>query len=104
MSYCYDYSKSWFPGRVFLQSAVGGAGSDAAGAPGRGGALHPALHQERVEEQLPAGVSGRRAPSAGLHRLHPGRPQHHGPVSEQRHRQAAAAPATRQNCESTNQL
>lgn len=54
-----------------LQPDDGGAGPDAAGAPGGGGALHPAFHEEHLEEQLPAGRSGGRAPLAGLLRLRP---------------------------------
>ncbi len=48
------------------QPAVRRAGPDAAGAPDCGGALHPALHKEHLEEQLPAGRLGGRAPPAGL--------------------------------------
>lgn len=52
---------------LFLwQPAVGRAGPDTAGAPDCGGALHPALHQEHLEEQLPTGRPGGGAPPAGL--------------------------------------
>lgn len=40
------------------QPADRGAGFHAAGATDCGGALHPSLHQEHLEEQLPAGRSG----------------------------------------------
>jgi len=75
------------------QPDVGGPGPDGADAPRRGGALHPALHPEHLEEQLPAGGAGGGAPPAGLLGLGAGRPEHHGPVPEQGHRAAAAAPA-----------
>lgn len=83
------------------QPDVGGAGPDAAGAPGGGGALHPALHKEHLEEQLPAGRSGCRAPLAGLLWLRSRCPQHHGTVSEQGHGQvtAAQAPKRQEICE-----
>lgn len=78
------------------QPDVRGAGPDVAGAACSGGTLRPALHQEHLEEQLPAGRSRGRATPAGLLRLRSGCPQHHGTVSEQGHRQVTAAKAPNQ--------
>lgn len=83
------------------QPDVRGAGPDTAGAPGGGGALHPTLHKEHLEEQLSAGGLRRGAPPAGLLRLCSWCPQHNGTVPEQRHSQAATtqAPEQQEICE-----
>lgn len=79
-----------------VQSAVGAAGCVAAGAPHRGGTVHPTFHQKQLEEQVLASCPGGGATPAGLFWLRPRHPQHHGLVSEQRHRQVTAAAAGKQ--------